>query len=85
MPSVEVQYKDAGALRFLKLLATYFGFKVVENKHTGADESDPTKGQEDGHQHAGIIPGNERRSYEAFLTSKDLDAPTLRRDLWKMS
>lgn len=82
MPSVEVQYKDAGALKFLKLLSTYFGFKVLEKK------SDPQKpdlppGQVDDNWQPHIIPGDKDRKYEAFLSTKNLDASSLRRDLWK--
>lgn len=84
MPSVEVQYKDAGALRFLKLLSGYFGFKVVENQ-PGSDNTEPEKDKEQGMRKAALIPGNDRKNYEAFLTSKNLDAETLRRDLWKRS
>ncbi len=82
MPSVEVQYKDAGALRFLKLLSRYFGFKVVE-KNATAHESDPSQDESDDQPDRALIPGNDHRKYEAFLTSKSLDASTLRRDLWK--
>jgi hypothetical protein len=81
MPTVKVQYKDARALRFLKLLSVYFGFKVLE-KNTGYEESNPFP-DEDNVQRTGLIPGKEDRLYDDFLTSKELDADTLRRDLWK--
>lgn len=82
MPSVEVQYKDAGALKFLKLLSAYFGFKVVEKK-SGAQGSDSPPDQVDENWQPFLIPGDEQRKYEAFLNSRNLDASTLRRDLWK--
>lgn len=83
MPTVKVQYKDAGALRFLKLLSAYFGFKVL-GKSTASEESNlfPNEGNA---KRKGLIPGKKDRTYEAFLTSKELDADTLRRDLWKRS
>ncbi len=84
MPSVEVQYKDAAALKFLKLLSAYFGFKVVEKK-SSPHESDPSTNQTPGISPSSFIPGKQDRSYEAFLTSRGLDAPTLRRDEWKRS
>lgn len=84
MPTVKVQYKDAGALRFLKLLSAYFDFKVL-GKNAGSEESNPFP-DEPNAKRSGVIPGKEDdRSYEAFLTSKELDADTLRRDLWKRS
>jgi hypothetical protein len=82
MPSVEVHYKDAGGLRFLKLLSGYFGFKEVEKSAT-PHESDPSKDESGDHPDHALIPGNDHRKYEAFLTSKGLDASMLRRDLWK--